>query len=378
MMRSKHERFRRRAAVSVYVALGMTFILGFMALAVDMGMLYSTKAEMQRAADAAAMAGAWRLLDEDRLKGGSYEDYINEMARYDTGSLAASNVVLGDAPIVDLHQDVQLGVWRSQNDWLALGGEGPYNAVSVWVKRDSSHGGSIAMTIGKALGLASKDMSAYAVAGFQDQIGGFRVTEESGNAEMLPFALHIEAWEGLLDGTVTTGDYYSYDDETGTVSAGGDGILELNLYPGAGAKQLPPGNFGTVDIGSANNSTADLSRQILYGINASDLSYFGGEIMVPIYLNGDTGISAGVKDELAAIKGQPRSIPIFDSVSGNGNNAMYHVIGWGCIRIMNVKLTGPMAKKEVVVQIGTCVDDAAVSGDSDTSDYVYRPVQLVR
>ena len=43
-----------------------------------------------------------------------------------------------------------------------------------------------------------------------------------------------------------------------------------------------------------------------------------------LYLNGDTGISAGVKDELASIKGQPRIIPIFSTVSGNGNNAQLH------------------------------------------------------
>jgi hypothetical protein len=121
-----------------------------------------------------------------------------------------------------------------------------------------------------------------------------------------------------------------------------------------------------------------LARQILNGVNAADLSYFGGQVMVPVNLNGDTGLSAGVKDELAAIKGQPRAIPIFDSVSGNGNNAYYHVIGWGCIRIMHVKLTGSMSSKAVIVQVANCVDDAAVGGDSDTSDYVYRPVQLVR
>ena len=77
-------------------------------------------------------------------------------------------------------------------------------------------------------------------------------------------------------GTQTTGDSYSYNATTGVVADGTDGILELNLYPGGGAGQLPPGNFGTVDIGSPNNSTADLTRQILYGISEDDLAYFGG------------------------------------------------------------------------------------------------------
>ena len=33
---------------------------------------------------------------------------------------------------------------------------------------------------------------------------------------------------------------------------------------------LPPGNRGTVDFGETNNSTADISRQILYGLNDDD------------------------------------------------------------------------------------------------------------
>ncbi len=86
-----------------------------------------------------------------------------------------------------------------------------------------------------------------------------------------------------------------------------------------------PGNRGTVDIGSSNNSTADIARQIVHGISPSDFAQLGGKLEFDdsgkLYLNGDTGISAGVKDELASIMGQPRIIPIFSTVSGNGNNA---------------------------------------------------------
>ena len=91
-----------------------------------------------------------------------------------------------------------------------------------------------------------------------------------------------------------------------------------------------PGNRGTVDIGSSNNSTNDIARQILYGISASDLAYHGGKLEFNscgyLILNGDTGISAGVKDELAEIKGQPRCIPVFSQVNGPGNNADYKIV----------------------------------------------------
>jgi hypothetical protein len=71
-----------------------------------------------------------------------------------------------------------------------------------------------------------------------------------------------------------------------------------------------PGNRGTVDIGGSNNSTNDIARQILHGISAQDLQALGKPLNISsqgtMTLNGDTGISAGVKDELKSIIGQKR------------------------------------------------------------------------
>ena len=163
-------------------------------------------------------------------------------------------------------------------------------------------------------------------------------------------------------------------------SAGGDGWLEVNLYPqGTGS----PGNRGTVDIGSNNNSTADIVRQILYGVSPADLAHYGGTLEFDscgkLYLNGDTGISAGVKDDLADIKGQPRIIPIFSEVNGPGNNAIYTIVKWMGIRIMDVKLTGPMSQKHVTIQAAPVVGPGMVpSTTTGTSSYVYSPAVLVK
>ena len=154
----------------------------------------------------------------------------------------------------------------------------------------------------------------------------------------------------------------------------------MNLYPqGTGS----PGNRGTVDIGSSNNSTADIARQIVYGISAHDLSYLGGKIQFDangeLQLNGDTGISAGVKDELASIIGKPRVIPIFSKVQGPGNNAQYTIVKWFGIRIMDVQLTGAMSKKHVTIQAAPMVVHGVLpSATTGTSAYVYSPVVLVK
>ena len=52
-----------RGATMVIVALAMTALFGFLALAIDLGMLYAARSDAQRAADAAALAGASAFLD---------------------------------------------------------------------------------------------------------------------------------------------------------------------------------------------------------------------------------------------------------------------------------------------------------------------------
>ena len=71
---------------------------------------------------------------------------------------------------------------------------------------------------------------------------------------------------------------------------------------------------------------------------------------------------AAIKDELESIIGLPRAIPLFSEVTGNGNNAMFTVVGFAGIRIMEVKMTGAMSKKRVIIQPAFVVDDAGITG----------------
>jgi len=380
--RGGRQRHLRRGGTIVYVTIFVSAMFGFLALSVDMGRLYVAKAELQRAADAAAHAAAWQLLNEDRLKPYVLDDIL-DAARRQAADMAAANDVLDAAPIVDSLQDVVIGRLDDLSDLeepMSFGDEERWNAVSVTVQRNAERGGSILLYFASILGFSEKDLGAQATAAFEDGIDGFEVDDRSGNAELLPFAIKRDAWSDLLLSSV---DEYTCDPETGEVSLGPDGIAELNIFPGDGEWQLPPGNFGTVDIGAWDNSTADVARQILEGVSAEDLAYFGGRLELGedgyVDLNGDTGISAGVKDELAAVKGRARAIPIFSEAWNPGDNATFRIVGFVGIRIMHVKLTGCPHCKEVIVQPAYVVDDSALAGPSSgTSHFIYRPVQLVR
>jgi hypothetical protein len=224
-------------------------------------------------------------------------------------------------------------------------------------------------------------MSAQATAAFVSNFRGFQTPSDGSNLEILPFALDEDTCVDLLGGNLSTcSDDWRWNTELEEVQRGCDEVLEVNLFPqGTGS----PGNRGTVDIGSSNNSTCDIARQILSGISPEDMEYHGGRLEFDengeMFLNGDTGISAGVKDELESIKGQPRIIPIFRDVACPGNNATYTIVTFLGIRIMDVKLTGSMCNKRVTIQPANVQTQGGIPDDGEPkSHFVYSPVWLVR
>ncbi len=107
-----------------------------------------------------------------------------------------------------------------------------------------------------------------------------------------------------------------------------------------------PGNWGTVDIGSENNSTHDLNDQILDGLHQSDLDilYEANRIdqnthidaTVDMWVNADTGLSVGVKQSVEQIHGEVRFVPIYSQNNGEpGNNLEFHITGWGIVTVVD-------------------------------------------
>jgi hypothetical protein len=57
---------------------------------------------------------------------------------------------------------------------------------------------------------------------------------------------------------------------------------------------------------------------------------------------------------------------------------MYKIVKWQGIRIVDVKLTGPMSKKHVTIQIApVCGPGMIPSTVTGTSSYVYSPAVLL-
>lgn len=375
-------RRKERGTILILTAFTLFVLFSFLAFSVDLGYLAGARAEMRRSADAASMAGSWEMFQQ--LKQGASTSAAQAAARQTAAEYVLANTVVNSELAVDTgaqSQEIRIGYLSSLNSVVELSSnaELPFMALQVSLTKSPQKNGEVPYFFGKIFGRTGQTMQSTATSVMAQSISGFSLSSGSSQTiQMLPFALDLETWNKISDHCAS--DEYCYDEATQRVVCGSDGQPEVNLYPqGTGS----PGNRGTVDIGGANNSTADIARQIVNGISECDLNELGKPLAFneagELTLNGDTGISAGVKDELASIIGKTRVIPIFQSVTGNGNNAVYKIVKWAGVRVLDVRLTGAMSKKMVMVQPAPIVSRNVIVGSSiNSSSQIFSPVLLVR
>jgi hypothetical protein len=365
---------RRKGAIGVLAAFLMIVLLAITAFAVDMGYLCLVRTDLQTSADAAALAGAKALLDARMAT--LDPDYVAALSSSSNTAtqFAQLNYVAGKKPNLG-NGDVVIGyLANTPNATLDTSGQNGYNAVQVRVRRTAGQNGAVPLFFARAIGTREAESQAVATAAFVTDVSGFRIPSDSSNLMMLPFAVKIQDWRTLMAGQGD--DRWSYDPVQKQVSHGADGTREICLYP---LDTGSSGNLGMVDLGTPNNSTSDICRQITEGLNAQDLQFLGGNVSVSQLLNGDTGVSAGCKQALDSIAGQPRIIPLYDLVTGTGNTAQFRVAGFACVRIMDVKLNGSLTNvKAITVQPATISTKGTIPGSSGSSFFVYTTLRLVR
>ena len=164
-----------RGSVMVVVALAMTALLSMVALAVDLGMLFTARGEAQRVADSAALAGAGSFLEmwdnEDRARDVAIE-------------YGALNTVRAEGVEI-LPEDVEIDMSTHR--------------VTVTVRRTADRGSAIATWFARVFGVEEVDVAARATA----------EAAPAGAAMCLkPFTLP-DAWDDDDDdGTYDPGEHY--------------------------------------------------------------------------------------------------------------------------------------------------------------------------
>lgn len=369
---------RRRGAAMVLGLCLLFSLLAVLAMILDLSNISIARAELRRTADSTALGGCWELYEQKVLNATS-DQTMDEVFRAASLLAEKNKIAAGSAQLCPIHSDLEYGRWESGNpngfercDPLQA------NAVRATIRRDGDINLKIPFYFPQVLGTSGQSLKTTAIAAMSNRIGGFEIDPQFPQPiNLLPIALDLETWNKVL--AKKTEDRFRVCD--GKVVAEPDGLFECSLYPaGTGAA----GNRGTVDIGGADNSTADIARQILTGISLEDLIALGRPLILNEYayllLSGDTGISAGIKDELATIIGQRRMIPIFESVTGQGNEAYYRIVRFEGVSILDVKLTGTPLQKRIMIQPAISLARGAVEGPPKTtpSQYLYAPVMLVQ
>jgi hypothetical protein len=361
----KGSRSERRANVVVLAAISMVVIIGIAALAIDLGQLYVTRAELQRAADAAALAGATSYFSDAGLAQDIPE--LNYMIDTRAQEVSLANLTHHAGTILE-SADIVIGAYDYDYPEADLDVSGAlhFNAVQVTARRTTdSPNGPITLFFARLIGVEESGVVATATAIADDRFRGLRLDRDLG-CPFIPFTIHTNLYEEMASNGE---DHFSYDDG---VYETGDGVPEVKLYPWKSTVGDPndpmddvfatddsgQGNFGVLEFGGGG--AAATAERVLRGVTAAELETeigsseltFCDELGNPttVLMSGHPGVQAGTADALEQRIGDVVGFFVHDLVIGSGTNTEYRTVGVRFGRLIDVRLTGNVADKRVLIQ----------------------------
>jgi Flp pilus assembly protein TadG len=373
MQRATWQRTRqRKGIVAVMVAFLAIPMFLMVAFSVDYGLLVSVQSELQRAAEAAALAAVVDLVpnqDGDQTQGvANARTTVKTMVNnhvFKIGSSTNTSQKL-DVDVTNAAQ-VEIGVLKRSSVYTDFNnGNG---SVTIDADSDPADPTVLADTVRVTLGRGGTSPN--------DSVSLF-FAKVMGIDEM---GVQARATATLRAGSVPTVGtdiiplavlkaVYDLAGPGGTFSMYGDKSIEVN---GVIQGTLPAGGWGQVDIGDENNAASDLTDQIVNGLRQSDLDALFADgrttsnstVTTPLFVNGDTGFNANLQQPLEQLANtsEVRLIPIYDVIpTGQGENVEFHIVDWGLVRVNQVQLTGNPNKRHVTVE---------------RMDYYYGPLAAV-
>ena len=391
MITNRIRRSRRSGAIAVLAAFLLIPAFIFVAFVVNLGYILLAKEEMQKAADAAAMAGAAELFAVTPTSGGSYTstETANNVARavLEAQRFAVANTAGGTHTQLSAGDCIvgYIDPTVSGSPLIPWSAGQPYpNSVQVTIRRDGSINGPLQLFMGGILGMPTWNGHASATASKIYTITGFN----NAGSLLLPLAIDVNLWNTFLatgkspDGQVH--DSYNATSPSsstpppGNVKSGSDGTPEFgDVYP----NKTSPGNFGLVSLGAPSSNTPAYDSWVLNGATAADLAYFGPNGIqatpsAPLTMSGGPGMKDPVIGNLASIVGQSREILLYSSYADSGSNSTYQIVGFAGVTI--VQSTGNGTKADIRLQPMNVSDPTGTPGGNSNSHYVTLPVALVR
>lgn len=282
-------------AVAVLVALMAVFLTGMLAFAADLGNAYSLKRRLSTAADGAALAAAQELATDNSGCGPAVSDADRAAARTVADDYSSTRNASGSA--------LRAGTDGFSLSCVASGKDG-----LVTVRNEQT----VDFVFGNVFGVASAQPNGQATAryGLAKTVTGLR-----------PFGLCTK--DASVAVLLQSGLDYPVDDAASfalrpTVRITIDKTV-------AGSCGAAPGNWGVMDFDGGSNPEGDTRTWVEDGYG-QELDLIGDTI------SGDTGAPSGGPGALGsamnATVGKTITVPLFDSVTGTGSSASFHITGF--------------------------------------------------
>jgi len=375
-MHSQRTNRIRKGAVALLACILLIPLLAMLAFAIDAGWMVLVKADLQNAADAAALAGAEKLQSgyvQYYMPGQFYQRNIAVAGTTNTpgSSMATAEQFAycnkaGNVNITLLDQDISYGFTDASGNFTTSYTGFP-NTVQVTVRRDSTANGPVGLFFGRVLGTPSVAMTATARATIYSGTVSTLQAIPGVQAHILPVALDYTVWDQF---------YKTGMSPDGTIHVNAtNGYPELKIYP---SPDNAPGNFGLIDVGPPQNNVPAFRSWIDDGETPNDISYLINNNLLPVSMASPQNWKAGpglkstlltnFQDQLNV----PNMIPLFQAAqyptdangntylaaSGSGQNASYAIVGFVGVAISDASGNGQ--NMNISVQPVAIIDPTAV------------------
>jgi Flp pilus assembly protein TadG len=162
---------RERGATMIIVLVALVALIAMSSLAIDVGILWTARTQLQNAADAAALAGALNLIDPTGptvTAGAATTAAIQVCGR--NGAVGSESLVLPTSDVLIGNWDISAGTFDPNVD---LGDPDAVTAVNVDTRLDSVANGPVPAFFSRVLGRQAFDVGAMATAylGFAGSVG---------------------------------------------------------------------------------------------------------------------------------------------------------------------------------------------------------------
>ncbi len=292
-MRRNEERLAGQALVQV--ALSLVVLLGFLALAVDVGQVYLKRRQLQNAADAGALEGARRICFENQT--------------WSQAQGPATAEALANAPGASVDFPT------------------PASAYHMTVVVSQTIPSFVASVVGQTI--FNPGARATAVCGGADRVCG-----------LWPVGISTTDWNTLMSRPCGMPFYVwagnnPNDDPNCTIfncDVNGDGIRDI--INGTGRSWL---DFSDV-VDPTYGETCAQSGCGTNELGCWILNDSSVQLTIPACVPGDNGVRAAARNDVEARIGDQVSVPLFDYTGCPGiscpGGTTYHMVGLGCINVI--------------------------------------------